>query len=169
METKFKLNFLLKNSINTLFKSSRPNIKNLFSKAKKFTFNKTNFLIFLNSAIFFTYLKKSNNILFAASEGKTPLEEKVNVIEYNANTPIEDRYNVIKLKNIEGNLLAVFDGHGGDLTSDYASSKIAPYLDSIYLELTNNKKNKDKTKDQLISQALYDTFQKIVNFFIKDN
>jgi hypothetical protein len=173
MESKFKINFLFKNTIISLLKSKsntisngKNYIKNFLNLAKNFTFNKKNLFLFLNSSLFFTYLKNSKKIVYAQTNEENkiiPLEERVNVINFSANTPIEDRFNAIRLKNIEGNLLAVFDGHGGDSISEYASQKIAPYLDSIYLELMNNKNNKDKTKDQLISQALYDTFQKIVN------
>ncbi len=169
MESKFKINFLFKNKFISLLKSKSNGtnyIKNFLNLAKNFTLNKTNLFFFLNSAFILSYFKNSKNIGFAQTieENKNiPLEKRVNVINFNANTPIEDRFNAIRLKNIEGNLLAVFDGHGGDSISEYASQKIAPYLDSIYLELINNKNNKDKTKDQLISQALYDTFQKIVN------
>jgi len=170
MESKFKINFLFRNTINSLLKSksnSSNNLKNLLSIAKNFTFNKKNLFFFLNTALFLTYFNNTKKIFFAETsqenKKRIPIEEKANVIEINANCPIEDRFNVIQLKNIEGNLLAVYDGHGGDSISDYVSQKMGPYLDSIYLELTKNKKSKDKTKDQLISQALYDTFQKIVN------
>ena len=168
METKFKLNFLLKNSIRSIFKSNGSNnLKNLFSLAKQFTFKKTNLFLLLNSALFFTYLKKSKNFLFSAPNEELKslsLEDRMNVVQYSANTPVEDRFNAVELKNIQGNLLAVFDGHGGDSTADYASEKMASYLDSIYLELTKMPKNKDKSKDELITQALFDTFHKIVNF-----
>lgn len=177
MESKFKLNFFIRNAINSLFKTNKSfgtkNFNSYFKNLKK-NLNKRNLIFLSSSALFYTFLKHSqNNILYSSSEDQKkqiPFEEKVTVMEYNANFPIEDRYKVVELKNIQGNLLAVFDGHGGEHTSDYVYQKIAPYLDSIYLKLSNDSKHKNKTQDQLITQALYETFQKIVkNFLIISN
>lgn len=158
METKLRLNFFIKNAFNSISKNLKGKIPSYF--------NKKNIFLFLNSALIFSFFNKnSNKILFAKEAKKIPFREKVNVIEYNANNPIEDRFAAVELKNIKGNLLAVFDGHGGDLVSDYVAKHTAQYLDTIYLELTNNKKHKDKTEDQLITQAMYETFQKLVRKF----
>lgn len=173
MEIKFKvkLTSFFKTSINTILKTKGiSKVKTFFSTVNQVPLKKTNIFFLFNSVLFLSFFKKSNKFLFSANQSESqeiPLEDRMNVIQYNANTPIEDRFNAIKLKNIKGNLLAVYDGHGGDHTSNFVSEKMAPYLDSIFLELTKMPKNKDKTIDELITQALFDTFHKIVKFNIK--
>jgi len=114
-----------------------------------------------------SFLKHNNNKLICSvphvDNRENDLEKKTKVIQYNANTPCEDRFVALRLKNLEADFLAVFDGHGGDSVSQFASEKMAKCFDSIYSELENKNVKKEKTEEELIKQALLDTFHKIVN------
>ena len=41
------------------------------------------------------------------------MENRVSVIQYQANSPIEDTYSCEQIDNVDGYFISVFDGHGG--------------------------------------------------------
>ena len=79
------------------------------------------------------------------------LKNRVTTISYAANNPIEDRYNAIQLKNLDGYLVEVLDGHGGYQVAEYASKKLHIFFDEKIKEL------KDEgilSKDDMIISAI---------------
>jgi serine/threonine protein phosphatase PrpC len=50
-------------------------------------------------------------------------------ITYDANAPTEDRLVIGELKQINGYIISIFDGHGGCMLSDYASHKITDLIE----------------------------------------
>lgn len=166
MEARLKLGAFLKRIPLLSYISKANNNHFMTNFMKKIYFNRTKISYSLMTGIFLTFYKK-NNKLFCIDENNTnekaqDLEKKVKVIQHNANTPCEDRYIALKLKNLDGDFLAVFDGHGGDSVSQFASEKMAKYFDSIYLELTNKNNKGIKSQEEIIKQAFLDTFHKIV-------
>ena len=57
-------------------------------------------------------IRKNHNFFFS-SYTKNQLENRVSLIQYESNNPIEDRFNCTQIKEVEGYLISVFDGHGG--------------------------------------------------------
>lgn len=166
MESRIRLGAFLK-KISFLSFNNKKNTNLLLSNFLRAIYlNKSKFSLALTTGIILSYLKTSNkNKLFCIPENNTTsndLEKKAKVIQHNANNPCEDRFVALRLKNLEADFLAVFDGHGGDSVSQYASEKMARYFDSIYLELTKKNVKGEKTQEELIKQALLDTFHKIV-------
>lgn len=45
---------------------------------------------------------------------KNCIDNRIAIIQYAANSPTEDRFCMEQIRNVEGSLFAVFDGHGGD-------------------------------------------------------
>ena len=45
---------------------------------------------------------------------KNCIDDRIAIIQYAANSPVEDRFCMGQIEKVEGNLFAVFDGHGGD-------------------------------------------------------
>jgi hypothetical protein len=178
MESRIKLATFLKRTPFFLQKTTtttKKNINSLFSNFFRAIYlNKSKLSLALTTGIFLSYLKtinKNNNKLFCfiPENNNTEindLEKRTKVIQHNANVPCEDRFVALKLKNLDADFLAVFDGHGGDSVSQYASEKMAKYFDSIYLELDKKNVKGEKTQEEIIKQALLDTFHKIVNFFL---
>ena len=74
------------------------------------------------------------------------LKNRVSTISYAANNPIEDRYNAIQLKNLDGYLIEVLDGHGGYQVAEYASKKLHLYLDQRLGETKHETKSTDEEK-----------------------
>lgn len=152
-------------------KNANSVLSNLF---RAFSLNKSKISLALTTGILMSYLKFNNNKLFCSvpSDNNNDLSKKAKVIQHNANSPCEDRFLALRLKNLEADFLAVFDGHGGDSVSQYASEKMAKYFDTIYAELEKKNVKREKTEEEIIKQALLDTFHKIVlinyqlNFFL---
>jgi len=169
MEARLKLGALLKR-IPFLTNVSKPKNNHFMTNIMKMLyFNRTKFSYAFITGIFLSFFKK-NNKLFCIDENHIneqpkEFEKKVKVIQFNANSPCEDRYIALKLKNLDGDFLAVFDGHGGDSVSQFASENMARYFDSIYLELTNKNNKGIKSQEEIIKQAFLDTFHKIVKKF----
>lgn len=65
---------------------------------------------------------------------KTEINDTAIALQINANSPVEDKYilNNIKLNDKKGFFLAVFDGHGGDIISEYAKENLLKYFLSSY-------------------------------------
>ena len=166
MESRLKLGALFKR-MPFLSLTNKKNVNSLMSNFFRALYlNRSKFSFALTTGILLSYLKFNNNKLFCSvpktSNNESDLEKKTKVIQHNANTPCEDRFLALRLKNLEADFLAVFDGHGGDSVSQIASEKMAKYFDSIYGELDKKNVKKEKTEEELIKQALLDTFHKIV-------
>jgi len=166
MESRIRLGeFFKRLSFFSLAHKNKAN--SLFSNFLKTIYlNKSKFSLAFTTGILLSYLKaNNNNKLFCIPENNSTandLEKKMKAIQYNANNPCEDRFNALKLKNLDAEFLAVFDGHGGESVSQYASEKMALFFDSIYLELTKKNEKGEKTQEEVIKQALLDCFHKIV-------
>lgn len=173
MESRIRLAAFLKRtpffSLSTT--STKKNVNSFFSNFFRAIYlNKSKLSLALTTGIFLSYLKTINtNKLFCISENDNTeiddLEKRAKVIQHNANVPCEDRFVALKLKNLDADFLAVFDGHGGDSVSQYASEKMAKYFDSIYFELNKKNVKGEKTQEEIIKQSLLDTFHKIVILF----
>lgn len=168
METKINFGFFIRR-ITVDYIGRKIFLRNLLHNFyKKIIFNKSKLFLGISGGFLFNLYKHSNNNnkLFCISDQESlqncDFDKKVKVIQYNANTPCEDRFVAVKLKNLEGNLMAVFDGHGGEAVSDYASEKIAQYFDQIYAELCKKNTKNEKSQDEIIKQTFLDTFHKIV-------
>lgn len=164
MEARYKLGSIFRRPIiDLLNKSKYFSFMNIF---QRIFLNKSKLLFGITGGFFLNYLNIKNK-LFCTPVNEIPnsdLERRIKVIQYNANTPCEDRFIAMRLKNINANIMAVFDGHGGDSASDYASEKMAQYFDKIYLELNKKNIKNEKTQDEIIKQAFLDTFHKIVTY-----
>lgn len=168
MESRIRLGAFLKRMPFFSF-SNKKNVNSLLSNFfRKIYLNKSKLSLALTTGILLSYLKSNNNNkLFCIPENNPnlgDLDKNAKIIQHNANTPCEDRFIALRLKNLEADFLAVFDGHGGESVSQYASEKMAKYFDLIYLELRDKNVKGEKTQEEIIKQALLDTFHKIVNF-----
>jgi serine/threonine protein phosphatase PrpC len=52
------------------------------------------------------------------------INHRIHELSYPANSPIEDKIVSTQLEGINGYMVSVFDGHGGDLLSSYAAERI---------------------------------------------
>ncbi len=89
------------------------------------------------------------------------LKNRVSTISYASNNPIEDRYNAIQLKNLDGFLVEVLDGHGGYHVAEYASKKLHIYFDEKIKELNDN--SRDLNDDDKIINSLNHAFTSVEN------
>lgn len=75
-------------------------------------FSKLTKTILAASSLFFTYSASCNSINDSKSKF---LSKIVKTKQYRANDPIEDRICVAEVDKVKAILVAVFDGHGGEL------------------------------------------------------
>lgn len=87
------------------------------------------------------------------------LKNRVSVIQYDANCPREDRHNAIQLKNFDGYILSVLDGHGGHDIADVASKKIHILFDEIYRK---TKEDDELSENEKIIASINGAFEHIV-------
>jgi hypothetical protein len=168
MESRIRLGAFFKRMPFFSFKNKK-NVNSLLSNLFRAIYlNKSKLSLALTTGILLSYLKSNynNNKLFCVpsnhNKNEDNLDKNAKVIQHNANVPCEDRFVALRLKNLEADFLAVFDGHGGESVSQYASEKMAKYFDSIYSDLDRKNIKKEKTEEEIIKQALLDTFHKIV-------
>jgi len=161
MEVRLGLKSFLKRIPFYSYLNKKNTYSNLSNFYKIISDNRSKLTIFLTTGILFSLLK-NNNKLYCINENHRNFEDKVKAIQYNANEPCEDRYIALRLKNLNGDFLAVFDGHGGESVSQFASEKMAKYFDTIYLELKNKNVKNEKSEEEIVKQSLLDTFHKIV-------
>lgn len=91
------------------------------------------------------------------------LEARAAVLSHNANNPLEDRFQAVELKNFKGYFISVLDGHGGHELAEFANSRLFKYFDTIYKEL--REKNTKRPEDDVVSEALFKTFEKVEKEF----
>ena len=88
-------------------------------------------ILLFSSPIFSKLYHNTADKPFANEPELSSIQEQIKFIEtlqYRANNPIEDRVTYSKLRSINGYLVSVFDGHGGDLVSEYANNNIRFFL-----------------------------------------
>ena len=80
-----------------------------------------------------------------------------------ANNPCVDKYFIkeITISNKTGYIMAIFDGHGGWILSQYANLLFYPY----FLEEYNSNKNIEKIEEKRIINSLNKTFARIEEEF----
>jgi len=92
------------------------------------------------------------------------LKNRVSVCTYNANYPMEDFHNAIQLKNVDGYLLSVLDGHGGVEMAKYANNKLHLLFDRYIKEFSDDNSVSLYDKIKFVLQKI---FKKIEDDFYK--
>lgn len=113
-------------------------MKNILGKIKKISLL-FGMCYFIYSSPYKNYFKVNCNSINTITKLfpkliKTEINDTALALQINANTPVEDKYilNNIKLNDKKGFFLAVFDGHGGDIISEYAKEHLMKYFLSSY-------------------------------------
>lgn len=129
------------------------------------------FLIIFLFSFYQTYRANRSKTLFALKEKEKAkeksifeeFEQRVGIVQTNANEPIEDRSSAFMLKHLKGIFLSVLDGHGGPQMAHFANERLHLYFDNFYKEI--KAKEKTKTEDEIIVDSLLKSFAKVENEF----
>ena len=91
------------------------------------------------------------------------INKTIIALQLGANNPCEDKYFIkeITISNKTGYIMAIFDGHGGWILSQYANLLFYPY----FLEEYNSNKNIEKIEERRIINSLNKTFARIEEEF----
>ena len=91
------------------------------------------------------------------------INKTIIALQLGANNPCEDKYFIkeITISNKTGYIMAIFDGHGGWILSQYANLLFYPY----FLEEYNSNKNIEKIEEKRIINSLNKTFARIEEEF----
>jgi hypothetical protein len=174
---------LIRNTSNPLFLSYVNEMETKFNEENCRNSRFSKYLGLIGSALFGYFAMKSKNSRSESVKNKSAteygnyeeisnrkdeeilirnlLKNRVSTISYASNNPIEDRYNAIQLKNLDGFLVEVLDGHGGYHVAEYASKKLHIYFDEKIKELNNN--GRDLNDDDKIITALNHSFTSVEN------
>ena len=116
-------------------------MKNILGKIKKISLL-FGMCYFIYSSPYKNYFKVNCNSIKTITKLfpkliKTEINDTAIALQINANSPVEDKYilNNIKLNDKKGFFLAVFDGHGGAIISEYAKENLLKYFLSSYNSL----------------------------------
>jgi pyruvate dehydrogenase phosphatase len=151
------------------------NIRNPILNNKIINLRKLKILTFTIGSSLYIYnhfINKNNINCFFGLGSSSKINNKISLLQFNANEPIEDRIDFKTLENIDADVISVMDGHGGWQLSEFLKVNLIKTIDIFFKETpysTYLKEQKiEDTKnnyDNYISYIIKKGFSKVENDF----